>query len=1378
MNLGKFAIFACLLLDSFFAFGQDYLATVRHYGVSDGLSHREVYSIHEDSKGFIWFGTKYGLNRFDGYHFDWYSREKNGLASNTIHYILEDAAHRLWLFEGDHWYHKAPHIHISIFDVDQEKAISIPGMGEFLEARSLTGYLSSPRLSLYFSNARNLIRYRPETGLESYPFSISGDFQIQYYSKDDHIWGIRDQSSLVKIDTLGNVLTQIPLGNLVSEDFWIKIKGENKEGSLLFAVFNNKNLSEGTSKHELYEVDHKGNFSYVNQEIALNYAYPPNWGGDYFYQAQRDFYWYKVSPYFFVFKKEEGVIYDFSASSLDLENDQIHQLYFDKSDRIRMSNTQGLYQIDLNINPFQRILFQNPLEQAPAQQISCRGLLLDGNTLHINSYQGVFAYNMEDKTVTKRPYQNDIYKGKRDLFFYDPLPILKDRKGNFWYGEEMLIKRDTAGRINSYEYDEIQYFEIWSLYEDIKGRIWVGTNLGLRYLDIESGKLLSLPENQDQQKIWAFVETPDKASCFLATTEGLYLFDPVAQKSQLLADPADKIGLLQADIRHLHIDEAGTYWIASYGSGLIEWNPKKGLLRNYTLADGLANNNLYAVYEDSENTLWMSSDYGIISFNKKSHATMGYLMNDGITDNEFNSISHFQAADGRLFFGGLNGVTAFYPALLPANQPAISSSLQITGFKKYDSKADSVINLTQAINQDTRIELAPGERFFEIEFSLLFYEDPDLIRYSYMIEGLDKDWHQIMERSLQISGLPYGDFTLRVKGLTNGKFSSHELLIPIQVRRPFYSEWWFILGSILLFIGLVFTWYKARTANLLRRQIRLEKQVKARTLQIQKAQKLQEVQNRQLAQQAEELKALDILKSRFFANISHEFRTPLTLILGPLENMLSHSMKRAEKKELSNMRRHAQSLLRLINRLLDLSRLEAGKMRLEAQEADIILPLRRIFFAFESLAESKEIDYTFETALPSAELYFDVEKIESVIMNLLANSFKFTPNGGKISLQVQVVEEEETAPMLSIAIADSGKGISEHELPHLFERFYQGHDTYHQDQLSTGIGLALSKELVDLHKGQICVKSSAGQGSTFTILLPFGKAHLQPEDIVEARQMGFLTPVEAGEFPSQTAASQPTEREINKDDNIILLVEDNDDMRAFIRQQLTDSYRVVEAVHGKAGVEKAIEITPDLIISDLMMPEMDGLELCQVLKDDERTSHIPIILLTARNDIETKLAGLGHGADAYLSKPFSRAELLIRIEKLIDMRRKLQVRYAAQLPPASPSPEKKNAIENAFLQKIWELMEAELDNPDFTIPELCEQLNISQSQLYRKVKALTGRSIAAYIRSIRLEHGRSMLQETSQSVSEISYAVGFSDPSYFSKSFSEEFGQSPSEIRK
>jgi DNA-binding response OmpR family regulator len=543
--------------------------------------------------------------------------------------------------------------------------------------------------------------------------------------------------------------------------------------------------------------------------------------------------------------------------------------------------------------------------------------------------------------------------------------------------------------------------------------------------------------------------------------------------------------------------------------------------------------------------------------------------------------------------------------------------------------------------------------------------------------------------------------------------------------------------------------------------------------------------------QYEKLKELDHLKSRFFADISHEFRTPLTLILGPLENLISGALKGNANRQYLMMKRNAQRLLRLINQLLDLSKLEAGKMTLEARYENIIPLIKGIFNSFESLGKRKGISLHFETEAATALLYFDRDKMEQIITNLLSNAFKFTPEGGTVSIKIKNVSTEQAGAFLQIEVADTGTGIPAAKLPHVFDRFYQGGDSYRKDEQGSGIGLALTKELVELHHGWINVNSTVGQGSQFIILLPFGKNHLQAEEIIEERADRPL-PTEETRFvsdpdtigtinepfsESRAPQSVSADHEEVADENIILLVEDNADMRAFLYNQLTGTYRVLEAADGQEGMEKAIQYIPDLIISDVMMPGIDGLQLCDTLKNDERTSHIPIILLTARTDIASRLAGLERGADAYLAKPFNREELLIRSRKLLELRKRLRERYATLQPPALAE-DKGLQMEDAFLQKVLEIVTQHLSDIDFDMDRLSRSLGMSRSQIFRKIKALTGKSPSLFIRAIRLNQAKELLQTTDMNVSEVAYEVGFSTPAYFSDTFLETFGIRPSELRK
>ncbi|MCB0620678.1 MAG: response regulator [Saprospiraceae bacterium] len=605
------------------------------------------------------------------------------------------------------------------------------------------------------------------------------------------------------------------------------------------------------------------------------------------------------------------------------------------------------------------------------------------------------------------------------------------------------------------------------------------------------------------------------------------------------------------------------------------------------------------------------------------------------------------------------------------------------------------------------------------------YDDESANEYQYWLEGYDQGWSDWTQETYKdYTGLPPGNYRFRVRARNIYGMIGEEAVGEIAILPPFYRTWAAYFVYALLLAGGIYLLWKAELRRIRKKHLREMKQL-----------------------EYEKLKELDEMKSRFFANISHEFRTPLTLILGPVENLLSTQPEAAKAKEYQLIQRNAQRLLRLINQLLDLSKLDAGKMRLDLRFEDLLPIARGITYSFESLTDSKNVGLTFESSLENAFLYFDRDKLEQALTNLVSNAVKFTPEGGRIAVGVSLAE---TGDWLQIDVTDTGPGIPEGQLEHIFDRFFQGAEATRTEAPGTGIGLALVKELVELHQGTISVVSRVGQGTRFTIRLPFGKEQVLP----------------------QHAEAEALDR-----DNTLLLVEDNPDMRAFIREILEPEYRIVEAADGQEGMEKALELIPDLIVSDVMMPEKDGLELCDTLKHDERTSHIPIILLTAKASIESRLAGLERGADDYLSKPFNREELLVRTRNLLELRQRLRARYAGARP-LEPAEDKSLQIEDAFLQKIRAIVMERLSEPDFEIDRLAQIVGMSRSQLFRKVKALTGQSPSLFIRAIRLQYGKELLETTEMNVSEVAYEVGFSTPAYFSDAFTEAFGMRPSQLKK
>jgi DNA-binding response OmpR family regulator len=518
------------------------------------------------------------------------------------------------------------------------------------------------------------------------------------------------------------------------------------------------------------------------------------------------------------------------------------------------------------------------------------------------------------------------------------------------------------------------------------------------------------------------------------------------------------------------------------------------------------------------------------------------------------------------------------------------------------------------------------------------------------------------------------------------------------------------------------------------------------------------------------------VKSRFFANISHEFRTPLTLILGPAEQILSNHADDVAKKNAGLIKKNANNMLTLVNQLLDLSRLDAGRLELKAAKQNIIPFLKGIVMSFESIAIMNSIKLTFNASEYELMVYFDREKMETIIKNLLSNAFKFTPKGNEISVSLKKCDVNS----IEIKVRDTGIGISEQQLPKIFDRFYQVNIAHTREHGGTGIGLSLAKELVELHHGSISIDSKLGEWTEFKIVLPLGKEHLISNEIEEIDDKIPIEklPIDKTEFIHSTSHnSNPDNVITNK--NIILVVEDNADVREFIKDSLGRDYHFEEAENGEEGINKAEEFIPDLIISDVMMPRMDGNEMTRRLKSDHKTSHIPIIMLTAKSGQQYRIEGLETGADDFLTKPFDAKELDIRIKNLIDIRKKLQEFYSSdKISSISKSKHKLKGIDAQFMDRILKVIEEHISEEDFTIENFGHEVGMSRSQMFRKIKALTGKSCSVYLRSVRLAKAKIMLQNHEANISEIAYSVGFGSPSYFAHCFKEEYGCAPSETVK
>lgn len=841
---------------------------------------------------------------------------------------------------------------------------------------------------------------------------------------------------------------------------------------------------------------------------------------------------------------------------------------------------------------------------------------------------------------------------------------------------------------------------------------------------------------------------PSDSTIWLGTFgKGLFVFSKAGEQlHHLTSDQNSKTPLLSNTVSGFYEDSKQNMWIGQI-SGLSRIAPGFAEIEHFLIDPD--NPDYYLVYgilpEDDDNFLWLSTNRGIFRFDVQQGTFLDFPLNPYVMEAEYNRTSFHKSTAGRMYFSGTyerNHTVAFYPKEVVdyyQNQETGRAPIIFTQFSKLEGRMEKLSVQTNRLNLLEKVTLQPDDRYFSLEFLLTDFRSPENIFYTYYLHPYESDWNTPKRGNNQIKyeNLPPGKYTLKMRAsLTRQNLPLNERHLSVTVLPYWYQTWWARSLFVLLLAGTAF-YFVRRTVQ---RQLEL--------------------------QENKRLRDLDQFKTRLYTNITHEFRTPLTIILGMNDQIQGND------KERGLIRRSAQNLLQLINQLLDLSKLDSGKLQVEMIRGDIVPYISYLCDSFYSLALDKNI--SLQTHFPKEALImeYDEEKIRHIISNLLSNAIKFTPPGKYINLQARTCTLAEQ-DWLELKVEDAGIGISATALPHIFERFYQGKK---ENVGGTGIGLALTKELVELLDGTIEVESTLGQGTTFTILLPINNRDTIPVHAVNK----WATPHPAHATIAIAApALQTAPTESNKP--LVLIVEDTPGVVSYLQALLQEDYEILVAIDGQAGVEQAIAQVPDLIITDVMMPKKNGFELCNTLKRDERTSHIPIIMLTAKADIDSRVEGLEMGADAYLPKPFEKKELFVRIRKLLELRQVLQQRYATFTKTvyenaASDTPQSPPGLEEEFLQKLIALIEARLTDAEITIPEISQLLAMSHTQLYRKLKAITGKTPSQFIRSVRLQKAKHLLKTSRLNVSEVAYEVGFTGPQYFSKMFKEEFGYPPSEI--
>ena len=1346
----------------------NYVANYRYISVDEGLSHRDIRAIHKDKLGLIWLGTKFGLNRFDGHHFKIFLKEKNNLASNEVELILEDSEDWLWLFNMSNWE--------QVFNVQSLSFINIRTHEvQSLEERfgkipfDITDVFSAisddfGQIWLGLKNG-DLIKYTNKGQFEVFKNRNPKNEKLKLSYKDQTVGLVGSYFSennqkrrVVALDTINQVITNfgkkmnlIPIGtNSKNESYLIGNEG----------LINFNKLFIHTHRDGLAEVD-------LPNTAIDRMVY--DWLSMGYFDKINNWVWHKSITDLSIIDPEKGLIYDFNTTLSKVIQDEIHIITFDKNGSAYIGTANGLYVVKLEELNFRRLLYKNPNTNGFNKLYSCRQMTQVGNDLYVNTNNFRQKIDLNTGNSTSLGLQQSMNGDKSDFI----LTAINGTDNNIWFGESILSSYSIDNNEEStFLNDHDRTLKIWCIYQATPDELWLGLeNNGFTVFNTETKK--DIPFNRYNKyeilansTIYQF-EPLDKDNFLLATTSGLYILNKKDGVTKHFWTEGNEANYFPGDnVFHIHKDKNNHFWIGTGGSGLVEItleNLELKVVNHFTIADGLSNNTIYGVYEDKHGWLWMSSDYGIIQFNKETHWSKAYLPSDGVNFTEYNRLSHYQADDGKLYFGSINGVTAFHPSDFWNEKNNDNSKIIISEFLYLNGKSGEWEDETSQVFNQPKISLNPQKNSFSMSFTMGDYLDAENIHFAYRIKSVNDNWIYLEKNTLQIWQLPAGNHVLEVKGQrANGQFSKQHLEIPIRVLPPFYLRWWFLLLAALV-LGFGIRWFlKEKTKRLEEQKNILEQKITQRTATILQKNKQLEKDKAIIEEQSEELRQLDEMKSRFFANVSHELRTPLTLILGPLNTMLnSQKLNNRNYTFASIIQKNAQQLLKRVNEILDLTKLENSELQFTPEVTTFYPLMRRSIAAFESYAQDKGISFKLNyQADQYLQLEMDVAKFERILENLLSNAFKFTSAGREVKVVVK-----DLAKQIEIQVIDTGQGIHPDDLPHIFNRFYQSKKI--KSNQGTGIGLAFSQELVRLMKGKLWAESKLSEGTTFFWTFPkheaLGAADLKVDVAEEAL---IETPIV---IPQTKDDTKPN----------ILIVEDNFSLRQYLEMVLNPHFNVRTAENGAVGLERLKEESFSFIISDVMMPIMDGFEFLEKVKSQPKYQNIPMVMLTAKADMSNKLVALRLGVDDYLLKPFDEQELLVRIQNLLN---NAQTRLAMKGNKSTLVVEKVEKEEVSINKKdqLWlkELDEHILKNITkfhYNVEMLAENMLISRQHLNVRIKTITGLTAVKYLQEARLNTARQFLENQKySSVKATALEVGFKDVKYFSKIYKKRYGKLPS----
>lgn len=1310
--------------------------------LKNGLSQGMIFDILQTQDGFMWFATKDGLNRYDGYQFTVYRHnpaDSFSVSDNTITKLFEDSKQRLWvktkkgldIFDKkqQRFQHVLPIIAKKTqFNLDEFVDIEEDKAGNIWVAVSDEGiYVLKPLRSDLPTNAQldkhisaELIQVPAFSG-QIYDIFISSK-QAIYLASHQNCYQIFASTKKITPLNLPSFPTDVPTKAIV----------EDEKGNLLIVknkrvlVWNESLIETIPISESIGEIDNawkdKQNRLWVSRQSHL----------------------WCLSEGDFLIKSDPEMM------AIMSERQKITKLYCDKTNNIWIgTNGYGLRKINPALRYFHHAGAGNTvwfLAKDEAENVYVKNsgkvfLLKPPYFKQDENSQKLYPYHTFDVLLNESNFHwlllslddkiqgvdNEIVKydlnWKKVASYSIPFPLYqqtllrKDKEGNFWInttGSQIIRFDPQTSSTKTFDYGHL-FKEGGAnsimLYFDNENTIWIGTNAGL----IKGKK-----QNQD----YTFELFQNQVNNSFSLPNNIV--------SSFCDDPQQPEKWI---------------WVGTKGGGLVQMNKKTGKCITYNEKQGLPNAVVYGILSDEEGNLWISTNRGIAKFNPQNRHFQSFTQEDGLQDNEFNTQSFSKSPQGELCFGGINGFNIFRPSEIVSDTfvpQTVIVSLKVNN--KNIEVGDSTGILPYSLQTPQTISLSYQQNYLSIAFATLDFRASGKNQFKYKLEGADLDWVFSGNQTVaNYTALAPGTYTFEVLGCNgNEVWSKTPASITIVIRPPFWRTYWAYTCYFVLLCFMAYQLYQYQIRRIaFANQLLFEQKEKER------------------------LAALEQLKSRFFSNVTHEFRTPLTLILAPANELV----KALQDKKLLNSAQliynNGLKLLELVNQLLDLAKLENGNMKVDDFWGDVLPVIENIYASFAHLAQQKGLHFVWIRPEKIPNFSFDKDKLEKILHNLLSNAFKFTPKGGNIQLTTQVNDA-----FFYIEVKDDGIGMDENAEKQLFKRFYQGDNTATRLGAGTGIGLSLVKELVNLLGGSIAVKTHLGEGTAFEITLPIDAMPAAESPLIEYHS-DEITPV---------FIEENIENQLYTTENGILLVEDNEDMRNMLREILkSQGFEVITAADGKEGIEKAFAHTPKLIVSDVMMPEKDGYELVETLKNDFRTSHIPIILLTAKSSFDSRILGLQKGADEYLGKPFHSEELILRINRLIELQKRLQttlkeVETPIETPISTDEQLILSDLDQRFLTDLQAFIEKNIDNTELDVAHFTDVFFLSRSQLHRKMVALTQQSITEYLRNYRLAKAQTLLSQGKYNVNEVADMTGFGNPKYFATTYKKRYGVSPSAV--